>query len=213
MVMSEQHHLTVPLQVSYRSLNKFTERTKRVWVVFHGYGQLTEYFLKKFEVLNPDENFVVAPQGLSKFYLDGFSGRVGATWMTKEDRLTEIDNQQAYINAVLKKALIRKPSELILFGFSQGVSTMCRFATHNHVDFQKMVLWAGTFPPEITKDDITHWRKDLALNYYSGTKDPFLKEGMVEALEERIYAVTGKKVTTTYFEGKHEIQEELLLQI
>ena len=34
----------------------------------------------------------MAPEGLSRFYLEGFSGKVGATWMTREDRLNDIDN-------------------------------------------------------------------------------------------------------------------------
>ena len=209
-----QKDIQVEVQASYRTLNVLTEKTKRVWIVFHGYGQLTEYFIRKFNVLNAEENFIIAPQGMSKFYLEGFSGRVGATWMTKEDRDTEIDNQQQYINAVLTQELQDiEGKEIILFGFSLGVATMGRFAAYNHFRFDKLVLWAGTFPHELEKTDIRHWTHPYSISYYTGNEDPFLKEGMIERQHNRLRELTGKDISVHSFHGKHEVISELLLQI
>ena len=214
MLKSEEKHIQVDVQASYRTLNELTNKTKRVWIVFHGYGQLATYFIKKFEILDPKEDFIIAPQGLSKFYLEGFNGRVGATWMTKEDRLTEIHNQQKYINAILEKELIGvEIGEVILFGFSQGVATMGRFAAYNQFQFDKMVLWAGTFPHDLEKEDLDHWKHDYEISYYTGSYDPFLKEGMIEDQQRRLKELTGKDVVANFFEGKHEVVAELLLQI
>ena len=96
-----QQHIHMKIKCSFRTLNRLTDTTERVWLVFHGYGQLSEYFIKKFEGLDPEKNFIIAPQGLSKYYVNGVSGRVGASWMTKEDRLTEIENQYTYLDQVL----------------------------------------------------------------------------------------------------------------
>ena len=100
-------------------MNELTEATERIWLVFHGYGQLAEYFIKKFEDLDPTKNFIIAPQGLSKYYLQGVYGRVGASWMTKEDRLTEIANQYAYIDEVLKAVGDISGKQLIFWIFSR----------------------------------------------------------------------------------------------
>ena len=211
---AEQKHIQVGIQASYRTLNELTEITRRVWIVFHGYGQLTEYFIRKFNVLNTEENFIIAPQGMSKFYLEGFSGRVGATWMTKEDRDTEIDNQQQYINAVLNRELGDiEDKEVILFGFSQGVATMGRFAAYNQFRFDKMILWAGTFPHELEKKDTRHWTHPYSLSYFTGDEDPFLKEGTIERQHGRLRELTGKDISVHSFRGKHEVVSELLLQI
>ena len=40
---------------------------------------------------------IIAPQGLHKFYLEGTSGRVGASWMTKENREDDIKNYLVYL--------------------------------------------------------------------------------------------------------------------
>lgn len=209
-----QKHIEVSLKASYRTLNELTPKTKRIWLVFHGYGMLTEFFIKKFEILNKEENFIIAPQGLSKFYLDGFDGRVGATWMTKEDRLTEIENQHRYVAAVLKKESIGyEHLDVILFGFSQGAATMCRFAVAEKIPFSKMVLWAGTIPHDMSAEDIGHWPKPLPLYGFVGTRDHFLPEERRLKVEQRIEEVTGTKLQMTIFEGKHEVIPELLLTI
>ena len=88
-----EREINISLKTKYSTYGKFSDRTEKIWFVCHGYGQLAEYFIKNFEVLDAETNYVIAPQGLSKFYLKGFTGRVGASWMTKEDRLTDIENQ------------------------------------------------------------------------------------------------------------------------
>ncbi|MEQ9468210.1 MAG: phospholipase, partial [Ekhidna sp.] len=78
---------------------------------------------------------------------------MGASWMTKEDRLTEIENQYSYIDGVLKEVGDISDKQLIYFGFSQGTATMGRYAAHAKIPFQKMIIWAGTFPPDTNPDD------------------------------------------------------------
>jgi predicted esterase len=143
--MSDQHQVNLSINAPFFTLNKLTNKTERVWLVFHGYGQLSQYFIKKFEVLDPKKNFIIAPQGLSKYYLDGFYGRVGASWMTKEDRLTDIQNQYSYIDSILKAVGDISEKQLIYFGFSQGTATMGRYAGHAQIPFQKMIIWLAPF--------------------------------------------------------------------
>ena len=211
-----EKHLDVTLKAPYSTLNAFTSRTQRVWLVFHGYGMLSRYFIDKFKVLPPEENFIIAPQGLSRFYLEGFAGRVGASWMTKEDRLTEIANQQTYIRAVLDHELgLATPKELILFGFSQGVATASRFAAFSGISFQKLVLWAGSFPDDLLPEEVAHWPDDLEIRYFTGRQDPYihLQPMLIERQKELLWKIAGKKAHLTEFDGKHEVIPDLLLTI
>ncbi len=210
-----QKHIDVTLQASYRTLNELTDETQYVWMVFHGYGQLTEFFIRKFDQLDPAKHFVIAPQGLSKFYLEGFSGRVGATWMTKEDRLTEIENQQRYLRAVLEQEVGERRSDtrLIIFGFSQGVATMCRFAAYNDIPFDRMIMWAGTFPHDLEKKDVSHWPDEFPIKYFMGRQDPFFKPGIVEEQRRRVTELTGIEPTLRLFDGKHEVVPHLLHEV
>ena len=209
----QEKHIHVELTAPYYTLNQLTEHTKRIWVVFHGQGMLAQYFIRKWAGLDAKQNFIIAPQGLSKYYLEGFTGRVGASWMTKEDRLTEIANQGRYINAVLKAEKVwDSQAEIILFGFSQGVATACRYAAYSKSRFHQLVLWAGMFPPDIYAEDVSHWG-DQRIRYFTGNQDPFFKEEMIDQQDELVERVTGRLPELIRFDGKHEVLPELFDRI
>ena len=69
----------------------------------HGYSQLAFYFIRPFEALNPKKYFIVCPEGLHRFYRQGNNGNVGATWMTKEDRESDIADYVLYLDQVYKE--------------------------------------------------------------------------------------------------------------
>jgi len=204
-----QHHLNIEVKASYYTLNELTKRTERVWVVFHGYGQLAEFFIKKFEGLDPDRNFIIAPQGLSKYYLQGVYGRVGASWMTKEDRLTEIENQYTYLDAVLSQFEL-SDKELIYFGFSQGTATMGRYAAKAKRDFDKMIIWAGTFPPDTDAQDWKFLNGTEEIHYFTSKEDIYFKEEMIPQQNEVIQKALGREPTLHWYEGGHKVVPEIL---
>ncbi len=210
--MSEEKHIEVSLKASYRTLNALRDSTQKIWIVFHGQGQLTEFFLKKFEALNPNEHFIIAPQGLSKYYLNGFTGRVGASWMTKEDRLTEIENQARYIDAVVRTEIGDHPAEKVLLGFSQGTATLMRYAKHAKLAIDKMILWAGTIPPELTPEMIRHW-SNIEPHYVYGNEDQFDRDGQFDKEHQKLEILLERLVQKHIFQGKHEVLPEVLLTI
>src|SRR5438477_56805 len=76
-----------------------------------------------------DERDTVAPEGLSRFYLTESPAerRVGASWMTREDRLHEIDDYVRYLDGVYGNVVPRN-ARVTALGFSQGTATVCRWA-------------------------------------------------------------------------------------
>ena len=91
----------------------FTQKTARYFhnktnlsdaenIIFalHGYAYLAQKFLKKLQFLFSKNNLIVCPEGLSKFYIKGFDGQVGASWMTKENREEEINDYCIYLDKV-----------------------------------------------------------------------------------------------------------------
>ncbi len=93
-----QHYITVSRTARYEQLGEPSAATCQLWLVAHGYGQVVEYFSRHFRSLHaadPAGTVIVAPKALSRFYLEGTSGQVGASWMTTVDRLTEIVDQAA----------------------------------------------------------------------------------------------------------------------
>lgn len=65
-----KHKITVNRTAFYHTLGD-VKTAKTIWIVLHGYGYLAEYFIKKFEPILNSETAVIAPEALSKFYLNG----------------------------------------------------------------------------------------------------------------------------------------------
>lgn len=211
----QQHHLTIPRTARYCTLGELTEKTQEVWFVCHGYGQLAPYFIKKFEPIASENRLIVAPEALSRFYLEGFSGRVGATWMTREERTAEIDDYLNYLN-LLYDAILGNTStknlKINILGFSQGTATACRWVMNQHIKFDRLVLWAGYFANGI-EDIIAPTLlidKEVVLVY--GTQDEFLKQIDVVKYEANIrQTIPHLRVIT--FEGGHTVEAEALLKV
>lgn len=100
----KEHHLKVPRSARYFTLGDLSQAPEQVWYVCHGYRQLASRFLRRFVPLDDGTRWVVAPEGLSRFYVDPAPGRhgpqhrVGASWMTREDRETEIRDYVRYLD-------------------------------------------------------------------------------------------------------------------
>lgn len=212
--------LSFDFKARYVKLGAVSSRTRKVWFVLHGYGQLAEYFLRKFKVLEKEDTCIIAPEGLSRFYLEdvnkrsqGGSQRVGATWMTKENRLMDIENYLTYLCSIYQIEIgTRQDLEISVLGFSQGAATASRWVLENNFHFNRLILWAGIFP-----DDMDFGRghsvlssKKIHLVY--GTNDPFLNDERIvhmKALTEKLQV--DARIQT--FEGAHEIDEATLLSL
>jgi predicted esterase len=176
----------------YCVLGEITPQTKKVWFVIHGYGQLAQYFIKKFSVLENPETCVIAPEGLSRFYLEDVAKRsqsgnnkVGATWMTRENRLMDIENYLTYLNSIFQKEIPDSfNGQITLFGFSQGGATVSRWALGGKVSFDRLILWAGIFLTDTRLFEMKEINKRLNV-----------------------------EPTLIQFKGGHEIDQQTLLQL
>lgn len=190
----------------YYQSGTISSSTKEVWFVLHGYGQLPQYFSRKFKEITNEERIIIAPGGLSRFYLEGFSGRVGSTWMTKEERLLDIENYINYLNSVALEVL-RSASEdvkITLLGFSQGSATVCRWAEKLEFPFEKLILHSGAFPPDINFSGLGEKLKDKKVYMLRGTHDEFITEER-KSEQEALVKKLKVKVEQIEFEGKHDI--------
>lgn len=207
-MQSEEKHIQVVKTARYHVWGNAGPSTQRIWFVVHGYGQLAAYFIKNFSFLNPHTDMVIAPEGLSRFYLNGITpdSRVGATWMTKEDREHEISDYVSYFDSLLEQytASFEQECKVNVVGFSQGCSTVSRWVAYGRVKPQKLILWAGTFPNDIDLQVHGSAFKQLDFHIVYGNKDEYL--GWINADEIiKWLQAAGIEPTITVYDGGHEI--------
>ncbi|NID12347.1 alpha/beta hydrolase [Fibrivirga algicola] len=178
--MIEAHHVSVQRTARYYTLGGLTEKTRRIWFVLHGYGQLAQYFIRRFDVVADDETLIIAPEGLSRLYIDTEFGKVGASWLTREDRDQEVNDYVAYLDLVLASVLGDRSLDgldITIMGFSQGASTACRWLDRSQqVHANRLILWAGYFPNGLSDVLRPETVANLPVQYVYGRDDEYISQ-------------------------------------
>lgn len=207
-----KHTFLAPKTARYFTAGKFSDKTRNVWLVCHGYGQLAENFIKKFHQIADEENYVISPEGLHRYYLDSKHEKVGASWMTREDRLDDIHDYVNLLDRILDLELQEYKGKIVLMGFSQGVATVSRWYMMGKIRPHVFIMWAGVFPPDLPLEK-ENWVFNHSKNYVViGTQDEFFPE---ERRNQIVQEIEGKgiKFDLITFEGKHVIFPETLLEL
>ena len=207
--------ITISKTAQYFTLGEATKDVEQVWIVCHGYGQLANYFIKKFEILNNGKNLIVAPEALHRFYTTGFSGRVGASWMTKEERLDDINDYVNFIDAVYNEVIAQlknKNVKINVLGFSQSTATVCRWLAQKNKRVDNLILWAGFFPHDIDFKTTSEIFNNINIQIMVGKQDEFITESEINK-QINFLKENNIQFELTLFEGKHEIPEKILSKI
>ena len=211
--MPIEHHLKIERSARYYTLGEAVREPAEIWIVCHGYGQLAGRFLTKLAVLDDGRRRIVAPEGLSRFYVEGAGGpdsKVGASWMTREDRLREIEDYVAYLDAVYEEVSggLRSAPRLHALGFSQGAATAARWALRGRAKVSRLILWAGLLPPD------AEWRADAAklnaldLTLVAGETDDWVGAGL--PIAEGALEAAGVRYRLITFKGGHSLDAAVL---
>lgn len=201
-------------EAHYQLSHEPTFEEKELWLVLHGYGQLAEFFIRKFRTVFSPERLVIAPEGTNYSYLEGFQGRVGANWMTKHERETAIANNHRFLDKLVDSYLVKyqhKPTIHVL-GFSQGAATATRWASQWDGKISTLVIWAGGFALDmnlaIAREAFSQTEVILAL----GEQDELISSDNVQKQEELIFRL-GIEICQLSYPGGHEIESTLLEKI
>lgn len=199
--MFEQH---ISFEQTRRYYQNNLEGKPHILVALHGYGQLAQFFYRKFNILSETWGLVI-PEGPHRFYLEGSAGRVGASWMTKEWRQQDIADNNAYLQQLIEKVRTANPQAKIhLLGFSQGGATAARFYQQYPELCSQLILWASVFPPDIEKKGFP---KEKKLDFVLGKQDPYFdSEDQIKVINE--YTELGFNLHT--FEGPHDLDQQML---
>jgi predicted esterase len=212
--MAESKNISTTRTARYYTAGTVTDRTKNIWLVTHGYAMNGEEFIKQFQPFADKDDYIIAPEALSRFYTKGFFGHVGASWMTKEDRENEIKDYTEYLDRLYKTEVLphmNKGITVHLLGFSQGSTTICRYISYAPNPFDYLWVCAGDIPEDLDWNNFNALLEKGKLHIMVGLQDPLIPQDRFEQLYERM---TERNLTYELhtFEGVHEIDFSVLSQ-
>ena len=208
------HHIVTSKTARYTAYGELSSKTKYFWFVLHGSNMLSEQMLYKFKDFDPETHFVIAPEGLSRFYVNGFGGEVVASWMTKRDRLEEIHDFSVYCSTLYDTYVQKLPDfcKTIIMGFSQGGVTAMRWLHHLDVTVDFLIPYACWIPEDIDYSTAkTDWNKICKILTY-GSEDQFLNEKKIIEIQE-ICKAGNLDFHNEIYAGDHRVDKKQLKKI
>lgn len=211
-----EHRLVTSRRARYFSVGgRDDARAPEVWIVLHGFGQLAATFITYCEDIATADRLVVAPEALNRYYTaPGSSGgaadaKVGATWMTREDRENEIADYVDWLDAVWRDVAADARSVTVL-GFSQGVATACRWIALGSSRIDRLVAWAGQLPPDVDAAAYRKLRDGITL--VVGTSDEYAT-WIAEGHHDKRLEAAGITPRVETFDGGHRMDRVTLRRI
>lgn len=201
--------LKVETTAHYYAIGELNANTKDIWIVCHGYGQLASFFLRKFQALDAPNRYIVAPEGFNKFYLKGFSGRVGASWMTKEKREDEIEDHCAFLEQLLDDIVKNSHSNysIKILGFSQGTATVSRWLLRTKHNIDALILWGGKIANDFDFQRYNQMHSKTKNYVVFGDQDEFYTTDSVEVYKEELIDFNAQWIN---YKGGHNIDSVTL---
>ena len=195
---------------------------RELWYVLHGYGQLAPEFLAGCGAIADDTRLLVAPEALSRFYEGDLATRmhqkdprVGASWMTREDRLTDIADNMAYLDAVhthVSRSLDDARPPVTVLGFSQGAATSTRWVASGSCDVARHLVWGAAMAHDVDLTDPESPLRRPETVLVVGKMDHFAPPRAVTAELARL-AAARFPVRNVSFDGGHRLDDDTLRAI
>lgn len=189
----------------YVVLGSLNSEAKIVWIVLHGYGQLAADFILSFKGMESNSIAFVAPEALNRFYWKGFYGKVVASWMTKEERLDEINDYVKFLTSVYKEIKMAcSNAQIKVLGFSQGSATACRWLNSTQTIVSELILWGAVWPHDMNPEEERNLFEKVKTTICIGDKDEWINSEKQDAFKAMI---SDKKlnVQLMIYPGTHDI--------
>jgi predicted esterase len=202
----------------YAVLGTEPAEAQRVWFVLHGYGQLAPRFLRHFAGAVPSDTCIIAPEGLSRFYVEmprtdgAHLQRVGATWMTREAREDDIADTMRWLDLLSTEIMAAVGNVPVgVLAFSQGVATATRWLAHSGLQPDAFVAWAGGVAHDVDEQRMRDVLHNTAVTLVAGTEDGFVppetRAAMLATLQQ-----WQPGAQTVAFAGGHHLDRAVLAE-
>jgi predicted esterase len=218
-------HIRVPRTARYYTIGTPGALVRDLWIVCHGFSQLAQNFAEPFRAFESDTRLIVAPEALSRFYLDSRpmhtqSSPVGATWMTRENREMDIADNTDYLDALYERLLESLANEgaerdrirVHALGFSQGAVAVARWAALGSAVVDHLVLWGHSIPDDVNLRALGDRRPGITVELVYGARDRLMAPE-IAAAQRAVLEGSGVRFRMREFDGGHVLSTAVLREL
>ena len=184
----------------YLSLGEAGPAITQVWVCLHGHGQPLAELAAHLQNLDTPERLLLLPEALSRYEqpqdanADGIidaAPRTDAAWFAAETLLPDLTDLAGYLDALTTQVLAACPpnTPVTVLGYGHGAAAACRWLAGNGRPYDRLILVAPVFPPEIDRRATLVALPEYPVLVVSTTTDTYSPEAAGEGLMQDLLAV------------------------
>jgi predicted esterase len=208
-------HVTTTVHGRVLVLGAAAGASSALMVGFHGYGQTADDMIGELRQVPGADRFTLASvQALHPFYSRG-NERLGASWMTRQDRELAIADNIAYVDRVVDELVAEAfvgpdvspasgPPPIVFAGFSQGTAMAYRAALLGTHPSAGVIALGGDIPPDVKTVPARQWPPLLI----GAGRDDFWYTAAKVAADEAFLTSHRVAFETKRFAGGHEWTDE-----
>ena len=209
--MIQVHRFVTPKTTRFAQIGDLSSQTKELVIALHGYGQLAADFAQSLLPLASPDRVIICPEALSRYYTNHRARVSGATWMTSEDRESEIMDYVTYLDGLTEEILEDVPDEIrtVVLGFSQGCHTASRWMGNGTYCPDRLILWGADPANDLSPEEWESLSEISEITLVVGSQDEYLPDDRLIKAEENLrdHQCT---FSTVRYEGKHAIVRDVL---
>ena len=171
-----------------------------VWVCLHGHGQPMSELASQLQNLDTPERLLLLPEALSRYEqpqdlnADGIvdaAPRTDAAWFATETLLPDLTDLSLYLDALTAQVLAACPpnTPVTVLGYGHGAAAACRWLASNGRAYERLILVAPVFPPEIDRRATLVALPEHPVLVVSTTTDTYSPEAAGEGLMQDLLEV------------------------
>lgn len=188
---------------------------RELWYVLHGQAMRAAQILEMAAALDDGTRLLVAPEALNRHYIGPAVSRdapIGATWMTRAERESEVRDYVAYfetLHARMRDRCNGPTPPVTVLGFSQGGAAAVRWVATGAIRPRHLIVWESSLPPEVDWRALMARQPGLRVTYVCGTRDKFITPKVLDA-QHAILREAGVPFEAVSFEGGHRLDDGTL---
>lgn len=153
----QPHTFSTTRTARYYSLGEPGADIRHVWFCLHSHNESVADFATQLRPLDTPERLLILPEGLARYdqprAAAGAATSTLAAWFATDAVAYDLPDVAHYLEALAEQILAACPPQIpiTVLGHGHGAAAACRWLANSQLHYDRLVLYAAVFPPEINR--------------------------------------------------------------
>lgn len=184
----QPHTFSTTRTARYYSLGEPGPAIQHIWFCLHGHDQPIADLAAQLAPLDTPERLLILPEALARHNQPATppdtSGITVSAWFAMDALEPDLNDLTNYLNSLADQVRAACPPQtpVTVLGYGHGAAAACRWLATSSIVYERLVLYAAIFPPEIDRRATLAALPRLPVEVVSTTADIYTPEAAGEGL-------------------------------